>query len=526
MERVIKMSFREKHTIDWIAILDFGSTYTQLIARKIRELNIYAKILPYNLNFKELENNKPKGIILSGSPNSDIRNIPIFIEQEILSLGIPILGIDYGMHLLVKILGGEIIQSKKNGFGNIIIDILTKENNNLFYKLPDKIRVWMNKKYIIKKTTSEFKTTAISEDNTIMAIQNEEKKLYGVQFHPEEIHTDYGREILYNFTHWICKCSAEWTDEFFIEDTIYNIKEEIKNGNVVAGVSGGIDSLVAALLTFKAIGKQLHCIFINTGLMRKEEEKEIIRIFNKHFDINLNVYDYTEKFIKSLSGITDPEEKRRIIGNLFVNIFEEKAKKIGKTTHLLQGTLYSDVIESATELGSASKIKSHHNVGGLPEKMNLKLLEPLRFLFKDEVRRVGKSLGLTERIIWRQPFPGPGLAIRIAGEVTFERLSILREADYIIRKEIEEQGWDKKLWQYFGILLPVKSVGIKDGLRTYENTLVLRMVSSDNGMTADWAKVTYALLTILSNRISKEVHGINRVLYDISSKPPATIEWE
>lgn len=519
------MLFKKKHIIDWIAILDLGSPYSQLIAKRVRELNIYAKILPYNFSFKEFENNKPKGIILTGSSSSTIDNKTIFSEQKLLSLNIPILGIDYGMHLLVKMLGGKVIPSEKIEFKNININILQKEKDSLFYKVPVRIKAGVDKKYIIKENVPSFIVTAIDEDNTAVALQDEREKIYGVLFHPEDANTDYGKVILYNFTHLICQCSPEWTEEFFIEDSVYDIREEVRDGNVVAGVSGGIDSLVASLLTFRAIREQLYCIFINTGLMRKEEEKEIINIF-KYFNMNLAIYDYTEKFIKSLSGIIDPEEKRRVIGNLFVNIFEEKAKHIGKTTHLLQGTLYSDVIESSIDLGPAAKIKSHHNVAGLPEKMNLKLLEPLRFLFKDEVRRIGKSLGLPEEIIWRQPFPGPGLAIRIAGEVTGEKLSILREADDIIRKEIEKQGWNRKLWQYFGILLPVKSVGVTDGLRTYENTLVLRMVSSEDGMTADCGKIPHSLLKILSNRITKEVHGINRVLYDISSKPPATIEWE
>ena len=519
------MLFKKRHTIDWIAVLDFGSLYSQVIVRRVRELNIYAKILPYNFNFKEFENNKPKGIIISASTDSIINNKTIFSEQKLLSLNIPILGIDYGLHLLVKMLGGKIIPSEKIEFKNININILQKEKDSLFYKVPVRIKAKVGKKYIIKENAPSFIVTATDEDNTAVALQDGSKKIYGVLFHPEDANTDYGKEILYNFAHLICQCSPEWTEEFFIKDSVYNIREEVGNGNVVAGVSGGIDSLVASLLTFRAIGEQLYCIFINNGLMRKEEEKEIIDIL-KHFNMNLAIYDYTEKFVKSLRGITDPEEKRRVIGNLFVNIFEEKANHIGKTTHLLQGTLYSDVIESAIYLGPEAKIKSHHNVAGLPEKMNLKLLEPLRFLFKDEVRGIGKNLGLPEKIIWRQPFPGPGLAIRIAGEVTGEKLSILREADDIIRKEIEKQGWNRKLWQYFGILLPVKSVGVTDGLRTYENTLVLRMVSSDDGMTAEWGKIPHSLLKILSNRIIKEVQGINRVLYDISSKPPATIEWE
>jgi GMP synthase (glutamine-hydrolysing) len=520
------MLFRKKYTNDWIAILDFGSQYTQLIARRIRELNIYTEIFPYNIDFLELEKNNPKGIILSGGPDSVVNKKAPNIEQKIFSLNVPILGICYGMQLLVKMMGGKVSKSKNSEYGNTLISILSKGESSIFYNLPDKINTWMSHNDIIKTIPSEFKISAISQSNNIAALHAEKKKLYGVQFHPEVTHTEYGNDIIYNFTRRICHCSPEWTNDAFIEDTIHNIKQEVGDGNVVAGVSGGIDSLVAALLTYKAIGNQLHCIFINTGLMRKNEEEEIKQVFKENIKINLNIYDYAQSFIKSLNGIVDPEEKRRTIGNLFIKIFEEKAKKIGKVTHLLQGTLYPDVIESSPILGPSVKIKSHHNVGGLPENMDLKLLEPLRNLFKDEVRRIGKILGIPEKIIWRQPFPGPGLAIRVIGEVNYEKLSILREADYIIRKEIHKEGWHKKLWQYFGILLPVKSVGVMGDLRTYEYTVVLRIVSSNDGMTADWAEIPYELLAKISSKIINQVHGINRVLFDISSKPPATIEWE
>jgi len=511
---------------DWIAIVDLGSPYTQLIARKIRELKVYAKIFQHSFEIDNFKRNQPKGIILSGSPDSFINKIDPVLKQKMFSFPIPVLGIDYGMHLLVKMKGGRIKKSKIVDFDNTVITILQKDNNSLFYKVPDIIKTWMNKKHTVKEIPPEFKITAVDKENNIIAVCNENKHLYGLQFHPEVSHTEYGKDIFFNFVYRICHCSPEWTNAFFIKNTIDKIKKSVGNGKVVAGVSGGIDSLVAALLTYKAIGEQLHCIFINTGLMQKNEEEEIKQIFNKFFNLNLNIYDYKEVFVKSLERVVDPEEKRKIVGNLFINIFEEKAKKIGGVTHLLQGTLYSDVIESSPGSGLTAKIKSHHNVGGLPEKMNLKLLEPLKDLFKDEVRRVGKSMGLPDKIIWRQPFPGPGLAIRIVGEVTEEKLSILREADEIIRREIDKEGWNKKLWQYFGVLLPVKSVGVTAGLRTYDNALVLRMVSSDDGMTADWAKIPYEILADLSNHITEKVQGINRVLYDISSKPPATIEWE
>ncbi len=522
--------FKKEYKYDWVAVLDFGSPYSQLIAKKIRELGVYSEIFPYNFKLEDIPINKLKGIVLSGTSENNTYEISSDIEQKLLSLNIPILGIDYGMQLTMKLIKSELttfeFEKEKIEYKNSTIDIVYKDENSLFYKLPDKIKGTISQNYLVKSVPTGIKITATGPKGIVVAIQDENKSIYGIQFHPETDNFEYGKDILFNFVQRICKCSPEWTDDIFIKNTIQEIKEEIGEGHVVAGVSGGIDSLVAALLTYKAIGKQLHCIFINTGLMRKDEEEEIEQIFNQNFKTNLKIYNCTEIFIKSLYGVVDPEQKRKIIGNLFIKIFEEKAQKIGGVTHLLQGTLYPDVLESTPVSGSSPKVKSHHNVAGLPEKMHLNLLEPIRNLFKDEVRRIGISLGLPESIVWRQPFPGPGLAIRIAGEIDDEKLSILREADSIIRKEIEEKGLNKHLWQYFGVLLPVKSVGVKSGLRTYENTLVLRMVSSDDGMTADWAKVPYELLSNISNRIIKETHGINRVLYDISSKPPATIEWE
>jgi GMP synthase (glutamine-hydrolysing) len=509
---------------DWIAILDFGSQYTQLIARRIREFQVYSEIYPYYINLSILKKNPPKGIILSGGPDSVLNKNAPTISLDIFQLKIPMLGICYGTQLIAKMMGGQVGNSAKAEFGHTIVEIHDK--NKLFYGLPDRIATWMSHHDIIEKIPEGFTLTAVSQGEKIAAICNEKRFIYGLQFHPEVTHTENGKDILYNFAHRICKCPAKWTPGVFIDQTINEIKHVVGEGKVVAGVSGGIDSLVAAVLTHKAIPEQLYCIFIDTGLMRKNEAQEVKKIFRESFEITLLYYDYSKEFISALQGVTDPEEKRRIIGNLFIKIFEEKARGIGKVTHLLQGTLYPDVIESVSTRGPSAKIKSHHNVGGLPDKMELKLLEPLKNLFKDEVRKIGQKLGIPEKMIWRQPFPGPGLGIRVIGEINMEKLQILREADDIIRKEINRENMNQDLWQYFGILLPVKSVGVMGDLRTYDYSLVLRVVTSYDGMTADWARLSNELLARISNCLINQVKGINRVLYDISSKPPATIEWE
>ncbi len=511
-------------TQNWIAILDFGSQYTQLIARRIRELQIYSVIYPYYIDISTLKKNQPKGIILSGGPDSvSSKNAPA-ISKDIFKLNIPILGICYGSQLIAKMMGGQVGNSAKAEFGHTIVEI--RNQNKLFHGLPESISTWMSHHDIIEKIPEEFQLAAVSQGEKIAAIYNKKKLIYGLQFHPEVTHTEKGKGILYNFVHGICRCSPDWTPGVFIDETVSEIKQIVGEGKVVAGVSGGIDSLVAAILTHKAIPDQIHCIFIDTGLMRKNEVEEVKKIFREHFKIKLHDYNYSQEFIHALQGVTDPEKKRKIIGNLFIKIFEEKAREIGKVTHLLQGTLYPDVIESISLKGPSAKIKSHHNVGGLPEKMELKLLEPLKNLFKDEVRKIGQKLGIPEKIIWRQPFPGPGLAIRVIGKIDSEKLAILKEADEIIRTEISKEELNKVLWQYFGILLPIKSVGVMGDLRTYDYSLVLRIVTSYDGMTADWAKLPHVLLARISNRLINQVKGINRVLYDISSKPPATIEWE
>jgi len=400
------------------------------------------------------------------------------------------------------------------------------KKSELFSGIPDQINTWMSHNDIIEKMPNDFSLTAVSQGNKIAAIYNKKKRIYGLQFHPEVTHTEKGKDILCNFAHRVCGCSESWNSGIFIDESTKNIEKEVGEGNVVAGVSGGIDSLVAAILTHRAIKKQLHCIFIDTGLMRKNEASQVREIFKNNFAIILHDYNYSNEFLQALKGISDPEKKRKIIGNLFIKIFEEKAREIGNVTHLLQGTLYPDVIESISIKGPSASIKSHHNVGGLPDKMELELLEPLKSLFKDEVREIGKELGIPENIIWRQPFPGPGLAIRVVGELNFEKLEILRNADDIIQNELINEDLNKNLWQYFGILLPVKSVGVMGDLRTYDFSLVLRIVTSYDGMTADWARLPHKVLSRISNRLINQVKGINRVLYDISSKPPATIEWE
>lgn len=510
---------------EWIAILDFGSQYTQLIARRIREFNVYSEIFPYYVDIAELKKKSPNGIILSGGPDSVLNSNSPTVSKSIFDINIPILGICYGSQLITKLMDGLVYKSENAEFGNAKVKICNNKNI-LFHDFPDEIEVWMSHNDIIKKMPAGFKLAAVSSDDAIAAIFDEKRDVYGLQFHPEVTHTKMGKDILYNFTHRICKCAGSWKPKVFIDKTIDYIKKEIGDGKVVAGVSGGVDSMVAAVLTHKAIQEKLHCIFIDTGLMRKNEAEEVKRIFQEFFEIKLYAYDYSKEFLAALQGINDPEKKRKIIGNLFIKIFEDKAKRIGNVTHLLQGTLYPDVIESVSINGPSSKIKSHHNVGGLPEKMELKLLEPLKNLFKDEVRKIGKSLNIPDTILWRQPFPGPGLAIRVIGEIDFNKLQILREADEIIKKEILKEGLNRDLWQYFGILLPVKSVGVMGDLRTYDYSLVLRIVTSYDGMTADWARLPHILLAKISNSIINNVKGINRILYDISSKPPSTIEWE
>jgi len=509
---------------DYIAILDFGSQYTHLIARRIREAGVYSEILPYYLSPERLEKNPPKGIILSGSPASLTSSQPLLCDKRLFQLDIPILGICYGAQLIAEMLGGRVSSSTHAEYGKVTVSL--KERKDIFYGFPEEITVWMSHQDGIKSIPSGFKIIASSENTRAAAIVNEKKKVYGLQFHPEVTHTSLGKQIFNNFLFRICNCEKGWKINDYIQEAIYNIQKQVKGDKVVAGVSGGIDSLVAAFLTYQAIGKQLFCLFINNGLLRKGEVEEVQQVFKRHFKLNLIYIDASRDFLESLKGVSDPERKRKIIGERFIRLFEEKARQIGGVRYLLQGTLYPDVIESISLSGPSSMIKSHHNVGGLPQIMDLEVIEPLKFLFKDEVRKIAQKLKFPSEIIWRQPFPGPGLAVRVIGPVEQKRLDILREADLIIKQEIVKANLYKKVWQSFGILLPIKSVGVMGDVRTYNFALVLRVVASEDGMTADWTKVPYRVLEDISNRIINEVKGINRVVFDISSKPPATIEWE
>ncbi|WP_456463373.1 glutamine-hydrolyzing GMP synthase [Persephonella sp.] len=507
-----------------IVILDFGSQYTQLIARRIRELHIYSEILPYNATIDEIKKHKPKGIILSGGPASVYHPDAPKPDERIFDLNVPILGICYGLQLLTQHFGGEVVKAERHEYGRAELEILDHED--LFYGLPNEIHVWMSHGDRVTKLPEGFEPIARTYNAPFAAIRNREKKIWGVQFHPEVSHTYLGKEILKNFAVRICGCSQDWTMGNFLKEKEQEIKQLVDGKKAICALSGGVDSSVAAVLVHNAIGDNLTCIFVDNGLLRKGEREKVEKTFRDHFHIPLVVVDAKERFLKALKGITDPEKKRKIIGNLFIEIFEEEAKKIPDVEFLVQGTLYPDVIESVSVKGPSAVIKTHHNVGGLPEKMNLKLIEPLRELFKDEVRELGKELGLPDEIVYRQPFPGPGLAIRIIGEVNEKDLNILREADAIVVEEVKKAGLYRDLWQSFAVLLPVHTVGVMGDYRTYEKVIVVRAVESTDGMTADWARLPYELLDRIMRRIINEVKGVNRVVYDITSKPPGTIEWE
>jgi GMP synthase (glutamine-hydrolysing) len=508
-----------------IIILDFGSQYTQLIARRIRENKVFSKILPYNTKALEIAAMSVKGIILSGGPASVTSKKSPYPDKGIFKLGVPILGICYGMQVITEMLKGRVKHTKKREFGKV--ELFLDDNRDLFSHLPGNLTCWASHGDFVTKLPPGFHISAHTLNTPIAAIANRRTKVYGVQFHPEVTHTEKGNQILSNFLSKACGCLGYWTMRSFIKETIGSIKKNVGRDKVVLGLSGGVDSAVAALLIHKAIGKNLRCIFINNGLLRLEEPEQVREVFRKTFHLNLGYVDRTKRFLARLKGISDPETKRKIIGEEFIKVFEEEAAKVKKVKYLGQGTLYPDVIESMSPIGSPScRIKSHHNVGGLPAHMKLKLIEPLRDLFKDEVRQIGRELGLSELVINRQPFPGPGLAIRIIGEVTVERLNLLREVDKRVIEEIRNAGLYEEIWQSFAILLPIKSVGVMGDERTYENVVALRCVSSLDGMTADWVKLPYEVLEKIANRIINEVKGVNRVVYDISSKPPATIEWE
>ena len=511
---------------DKILVLDFGSQTTQLIARRVREFHVYSEIKPCNISLEEIKAFGAKGIILSGGPASVYDEDAPRVPKELFDLGLPILGICYGMQLMSHLLGGRVEKSEKREYGPADLHIL--DVSDLFYGLDPsrRYRVWMSHGDRVEELPPGFVSIAESENSPYAAIKHQNKPLFGVQFHPEVAHTEIGREVLENFVFRLAGCKPTWTMRSFIEKTIEEIRAQVgPEERVICALSGGIDSTVTAILVHKAIGDRLIPIFVNNGLLRKNEPESVIELMSS-LGLKLHYVDAAERFLERLKGVTDPEEKRRLIGHTFIEVFEEEAKKVGNVTYLAQGTLYPDVIESVSFRGPSATIKSHHNVGGLPERMKLKLIEPLRELFKDEVREIARELGLPEDIVYRQPFPGPGLAIRILGEVTKERLEILREADAIVLEEMKKSGWYRKVWQSFAVLLPIRTVGVMGDFRTYEYVVAVRCVDSVDAMTADWTRLPYDLLARLSNRIINEVRGVNRVVYDISSKPPATIEWE
>ena len=512
-----------------ILILDFGSQYSQLIARRIRELGVYSELHRFDTPIEKIQELQPRGIILSGGPASVYaKNVPLS-TPKIFELGIPILGICYGLQVIAFQLGGLVDRLAKREYG--LAEVFIDDDSDLFADLNDNergktINVWMSHGDALTKLPKGFERIAHSHNSPICAIRNREKRIYGVQFHPEVVHTSKGKEILNNFLFRICGLSGGWDAGSFINSKIEEIKANVGTKKVICALSGGVDSSVLAVLLHKAIGKQLYCIHINNGLMRKNESEKIIKLYRDTYHFNFEYLDAEDFFLKKLQGVIDPEKKRRIIGKAFIELFEGEAEKIGDVEFLAQGTLYPDVIESISHKGPSHTIKTHHNVGGLPEKMNLKLIEPFRELFKDEVRNVGKILGLPDELIMSHPFPGPGLAVRIIGEVTKEKLSILREADDIFINELKEAGLYNSIWQAFAVLLPVQTVGVMGDQRTYENVIALRAVTSLDGMTADWAQIPTNILAKISNRIVNEIRGINRVVYDITSKPPGTIEWE
>ena len=507
-----------------IVILDFGSQYNQLIARRVREMGVYAEVVPFHEDIDKILERKPKGIILSGGPASVYAKGAPTLDKRIFDANIPILGLCYGMQLITHLYGGEVERADKQEFGKASLK-LDEKDSLIFKNIPDNTIVWMSHADHVNKMAEGFEIIAHT-DSSIAAIENRDKKIYAFQYHPEVTHSEHGFEMLKNFVFEIVGAEKNWSMENYIETTVKEIKEKVGDKKVILGLSGGVDSSVAAMLINKAIGKQLTCIFVDTGLLRKNEAKYVMDIYAQNFDMNIKCINAEERFLSKLKGVEDPEEKRKIIGKEFIEVFNEEAIKLKDAEFLAQGTIYPDVIESVSVKGPSVTIKSHHNVGGLPEDLNFKLLEPLRELFKDEVRKVGRELGIPDYMVDRHPFPGPGLGIRILGEVTKEKADILREADDIFIEELRKEGLYSKVSQAFVVLLPVKSVGVMGDERTYEYTAVLRSANTIDFMTATWSRLPYEFLEKVSNRILNEVKGINRLTYDISSKPPATIEWE
>ncbi len=509
-----------------VVIIDYGSQVTQLIARRVREAGVYSEIHPCVVTADEVRAMQPSAIILSGGPASVGEADSPALDKGFLDLGVPVLGICYGMQLLAFNLGGQLEQSATREYGPADLKFVRSCALWDGIDIVKPTRVWMSHGDTVKTPPPGFLVTGSTDSLEVAAMADEARKIYAVQFHPEVHHTVDGDALLRNFLFKIAKLTPDWTMSSFVERVVEEVRETVGDGHVVCALSGGVDSTVVAVLLHKAIGKNLHCIFVDNGVLRSGEGDEVVNYLREHFDLNLKLVNAQDRFLDLLAGVEDPEKKRKIIGHTFIDVFDEEARAIGNVEWLAQGTLYPDVIESVSHKGPSAVIKSHHNVGGLPEKMNMKLIEPLRELFKDEVRQVGAELGMPESVIWRQPFPGPGLAIRVIGEVTRERLDILRKADVIVQHELREAGWYRKIWQGFAVLLPLKTVGVMGDGRTYEHVIALRCVDSVDAMTADWARLPYDLLERISRRIINEVKGVNRVVYDVSSKPPSTIEWE
>ncbi len=511
--------------MDKIIILDYGSQYTQLIARRIRELHVYSEIVPFDITAERAKTYDPKGIILSGGPNSVFEKGAPGIDPAILSLGVPVLGVCYGMQLMSHVLGGEVQPGESREYGKTEMSV--EPGNELFKGLPDRFVVWMSHGDRVASIPDGFKTSATSANCPYAAIRDEKRRLFGIQFHPEVVHTEHGTQILSNFVFGVCRANADWQLTTWIEDTVEKLKAQVGENEVVLGLSGGVDSSVAAVLLHKAIGPRLHCIFVDNGLLRYREAEQVEEMFHAKLGLDLTVARTAQRFYDALKGVDDPEAKRKAIGKTFIDVFADEARRFRHCRFLGQGTIYPDVIESSHAVkGPSQTIKSHHNVGGLPPDLKFELVEPLRDLFKDEVRAVGRVMGLADELLDRQPFPGPGLGVRILGEVTEEKVKLLQQADLRVQEEVKKLPDYKTIWQTFAVLLPVKSVGVMGDQRTYEYTCAIRSVNSIDAMTADWTRLPYETLATMSNRIINEVRGINRVVYDISSKPPATIEWE
>ncbi|THE11037.1 glutamine-hydrolyzing GMP synthase [Bacillus timonensis] len=505
-----------------IVVLDFGSQYNQLITRRIREFGVYSELHPHTLTVEEIKAMQPKGIILSGGPNSVYDENSFRCDERIFDLGVPVLGICYGMQLMTQHFGGRVEKAHNREYGKATINV--QNESALFSDIPSEQVVWMSHGDLVVETPAGFTVDAVSPSCPISAMSDSERNLYGVQFHPEVRHSVYGNDLLKNFVFGVCGCSESWSMENFIEIEMEKIRQTVGDKKVLCALSGGVDSSVVAVLIHKAIGDQLTCMFVDHGLLRKGEAESVMKTFSEGFHMNVIKIDAKDRFLSKLKGVSDPEQKRKIIGNEFIYVFDDEAAKLEGIDYLAQGTLYTDIIESGT--ATAQTIKSHHNVGGLPEDMQFQLIEPLNTLFKDEVRALGTELGIPDEIVWRQPFPGPGLGIRVLGEITEDKLEIVRESDFILREEIRKAGLEREIWQYFTVLPDIRSVGVMGDARTYDYTIGIRAVTSIDGMTSDWARIPWDVLEVISTRIVNEVSHVNRVVYDITSKPPATIEWE